>query len=277
MVPELRPRGIGEQLDLGVVLYRRTFKRLMLVTLAVVVPVQALSTVVLLSAQPDSVSPSLTGDLSPSYDYAEANSVLVQLAAVFVIFVIGVISEAFISGVCTRIVADAYVGHRDERGAATRIAFRRFFALTGLAFVVAITRAMIIPYALFAVAIPVLILEGTGLFKALGRSFDLTKSSFLRVLGVVVTAQALVTLLSFGLAAGVALLFRNDDSSSAVVITQGLANTVASVLTTPLVAAAIVACYFDLRIRSEAFDVQLLMQRNDARRAQQPAMPAAAR
>jgi len=37
------------------------------------------------------------------------------------------------------------------------------------------------------------------------------------------------------------------------------------VLTTPFVATAIVVLYFDLRIRDEAFDVQLLMQRNDAR------------
>ena len=50
-------------------------------------------------------------------------------------------------------------------------------------------------------------------------------------------------------------------------ISQGIANTVVAVLTTPFLAAAIVACYFDLRIRNEAFDVQLLMQRNDARHA----------
>ena len=38
------------------------------------------------------------------------------------------------------------------------------------------------------------------------------------------------------------------------------------VLTGPIqVATAVVVLYFDLRIRDEAFDVQLLMQRNDAR------------
>ena len=40
-------------------------------------------------------------------------------------------------------------------------------------------------------------------------------------------------------------------------IAQGVANTIASLLTTPFVAAAIVALYFDLRIRDEAFDVQM--------------------
>ena len=49
-----------------------------------------------------------------------------------------------------------------------------------------------------------------------------------------------------------------------MVIGQSIANTIAGVLTTPFVATAIVVLYFDLRIRDEAFDVQLLMQRNDA-------------
>ena len=37
------------------------------------------------------------------------------------------------------------------------------------------------------------------------------------------------------------------------------------VLTTPFVATAIVVLYFDLRIWDEAYDVQLLIQRNDVR------------
>ena len=63
-------------------------------------------------------------------------------------------------------------------------------------------------------------------------------------------------------------------------IAQGIANAIAALLTTPFVAAAIVALYFDLRIRDEAFDVQLAMQRNDTstrardrRTAAQPSIP----
>ncbi len=50
-------------------------------------------------------------------------------------------------------------------------------------------------------------------------------------------------------------------------IAQSIASTIAGVLTTPFVAAAIVTLYFDLRIRDEAYDIQLMMQRNDARLA----------
>jgi hypothetical protein len=73
--------------------------------------------------------------------------------------------------------------------------------------------------------------------------------------------------LNIGLTLAVAAAMRNSGNTTAGVISQGIANTVVAVLTTPFIAAAIVACYFDLRIRNEAFDVQLLMQRNDARHA----------
>ena len=42
-------------------------------------------------------------------------------------------------------------------------------------------------------------------------------------------------------------------------MTQGVVNIIASCITTPFVAAVAVALYFDLRIRDEAFDVQLAM------------------
>ena len=125
---------------------------------------------------------------------------------------------------------------------------------------------------------PALILEGVGVFAALGRSFTLTKAHFFRVLGLVVTAQLLTAVLNIGLTIAVAAAMRHSGNVTAGVISQGIASTVVAVLTTPFIAAAIVVCYFDLRIRDEAFDVQLLMQRNDARHvAYTSAHPAAAR
>ena len=60
---------------------------------------------------------------------------------------------------------------------------------------------------------------------------------------------------------------RGGSSTTATVIAQGIANTVAAAITTPFVATATVALYFDMRIRNEAFDLQLTMQRRDARYA----------
>ena len=285
MVQELRPRGIGEMLDAAVALYRSRLRRLLTVTAAVVVPVQILSTIVLLSAQPDGFSPNFTGGLSPRYD---SGSAAAQLAAYLVILLVGLISTAFVTAVCTRIVADAYIERPAGDADAVRLAAGRIFAVAGVSLLVAMAQVagllfclvgVIVPITLFAVAVPALVLEGVGVFRALGRSIELTKTHFLRVLGLVLTAQLLGIVVNLGLAAAVAALLRTGGGTTALVISQGIASTVAAVLTTPFIAAAIVSCYFDLRIRNEAFDVQLLMQHNDARHAAAHAAvpPAAAR
>jgi hypothetical protein len=272
MVPDLRPRGIGEMLDVAVAIYRSHARRLVIVALVVEVPVQLLMTIVLLSAQPDSFAVNIAGNASPTFA-----SQSTQLAATFVVLLVSVVSTAFVVAVCTRIVADAYVGLAAGGPAeAARGAVGRIFAVIGLALLIALSQiaglvfclvGAAVPLALFAVAMPVLILEGVGVFAALGRSVTLTKAHFFRVLGLVVTAQLLTAILNIGLTLGVAAAMRNSGNTTAGVISQGIANTVVAVLTTPFIAAAIVACYFDLRIRNEAFDVQLLMQRNDARHA----------
>jgi hypothetical protein len=283
MVPELRARGIGEMLDVAVTLYRACARRLILIALVVEVPLQLLMTTVLLSAQPDGFDINISGNASPTFENQST-----QLAATFVVLLISLVASAFVLAVCTRIVADAYVGLiGGSAGEAARGALTRSFAVIGLALLTALSQiagllfclvGVAIPIALFSVAVPALILEGVGVFGALGRSVTLAKSHFFRVLGLVLTAQLLATVLNIGLTLAVAVLMRNGGNTTAGVISQGVANTVVAVFTTPFIAAAIVACYFDLRIREEAFDVQLLMQRNDARHATaRTAVPPAAR
>ncbi|HUI48325.1 MAG TPA: hypothetical protein VL119_06495 [Acidimicrobiia bacterium] len=273
MVSELRPRGIGEILDSAVALYRARFRQLALVAAAVVVPVQTLSALVLLSAQPDRFSISVTGSVNPQYDSSNA---AVQLAAVLVVALVTVLSTALIVAVCTRIVADAYI----DRGTATREEVKavrpRLFGVIGVSLIVLVSEAigvafcfvgLLVPLTVFAVAVPALILESVGVGTALGRSIELTRKNSMHVLGLVLTTQLLTGLLNVGLAEGVRLLLRAGSSTVALVIAQSIASAIAGVLTTPFVATAIVALYFDLRIRNEAFDVQLLMQRNDTRLA----------
>jgi hypothetical protein len=271
MVPELRPRGIGEILDSAVALYRARITRLTLVAAAVVVPVQFLSALVLLSAQPDHFTLNVTGTVSPQYD---SSSLGVRIAAVVVVALVGVLSTALIVAICTRVVADAYIGRSSQTRESVRAVKPRVFAIAATSLLVLMSEAIgfvfcfvgaLVPLTLFAVAVPVLILEGVGVSAAIGRSVTLTKAHVMHVLGLVVTAQLLAAILNGALAEAVSLVLRTGGGTVAVVIGQSVASTIAGVLTTPFVATAIVVLYFDLRIRDEAFDVQLLMQRNDAR------------
>ena len=271
MVSELRPRGIGEILDSAVVLYRARFTKLARVAAFIVVPVQVLSALVLLSAQPDHYTIGFTGTVSPQYD---ASSFAVRFAAVIVIALVTVLSTALIVAVCTRIVADAYIDRTADARAAVRAVRPRAFAVIGTSLLVLVSEALglafcfvgvVVPFTIFAVAIPVLILEGVGVSAAIGRSVTLTRGHVLHVLGLVLTAQLLASILNIAFAEGVSLVLRAGGGTVAVVIGQSIASAIASVLTTPFIATATVVLYFDLRIRDEAYDVQLLIQRNDAR------------
>jgi hypothetical protein len=233
--------------------------------------VQALSAIVLLSAQPDRFSFGVTGTVTPQYD---SSSFTTQFAAVVVVALVTVLSTAVITAVCTRIVADAYIGRSSVTRDAARAVRPRFFAVVGVSLVVLVSEGIglllcfvgaLFPLTVFAVAIPVLILEGVGVWSATGRSVTLTKGHPMHVLGLVLTVQLLVAALNTGLVAGVSVLLRSGSGIVAAVIGQSIVSAVASVLTTPFAATAIVVLYFDLRTRDEAFDVQLLMQRNDAR------------
>ncbi len=271
MVSELRPRGVGEILDAAVALYRARFTRLVLIAAAVVVPVQALSALVLLSAQPDRYSLSLTGTVTPQYG---TTSYGVQLAAFVVVALVGVLSTALVIAACTSVVADAYIGTDSGAGNAFRAVRPRVLAVIGTSLVVLVSEVVgiaaclvgvLLPLAFFSVALPVLILERTGVGAAIGRSVTLTKAHLMHVLGLVLTAQLLGLVLNAGLSEGIRIVFHSGGSTVAVVIGESIVSAIAGVLTTPFVATAVVVLYFDLRIRDEAYDIQLMMQRNDAR------------
>jgi hypothetical protein len=274
VVPELRPRSVGEVLDAAVLLYRARFGALMRVAIAVVIPVSILSMLVLLSALPDQFTIGVSGDVTPVY--GSDTDTAVQLGAIVATSLLSALATAFVTAATTRIVADAYVGHLATPREAARETGRRLLPIIGVTLIVTVATTAglllcLVPglwlQAAWCIAVPVLILEGTGVFKALGRSFQLTKVRFWLAFGVFWLSQLLVLTLSAGLAALLAFVIRANGSPSADVIAQSVGNAVASIVTIPFAATAIVALYFDLRIRAEAFDVQMMILRLDERRA----------
>jgi hypothetical protein len=105
--------------------------------------------------------------------------------------------------------------------------------------------------------------ERIGLFDAFSRSWRLTDSKWWRTFGILLLVTLLHSLLSYvltwltlGLAA--TALFLPGWVSAAIVFT---AIYLASGLVLPIVQIAIVLLYFDLRVRKEGLDLQLLAQR----------------
>jgi hypothetical protein len=251
MVAELRPRGIGEMLDAAVALYRVRFRRLVLTSLAVVAPVQVLITVLLISATND--------------DTTTTQGTNTQTGTLWVALLLYTIVGLVVTALVSRTIGDAYIG---ANGAHATVRKRSPFALVALVAIVSIVSAIglavcifpgLLLLALWAIAIPVMRLEGTGVFRSMRRSQQLAGGHYLLNLGLVSSGLLLWFVLTEAIGLGASQWINHGASRTSALIAQGSGDLLATAITTPLIATAIVVCYFDARIRKEAFDIQLQM------------------
>jgi hypothetical protein len=109
----------------------------------------------------------------------------------------------------------------------------------------------------YGVTTPVVVLEELGSsFDAFSRSWDLTRSFKLKVLGLAIVAVLLFNALPSWVLQALSAAARGTLPPLSIAL-AALA-TVVPVLLTPALAAVITLMYYDLRVRREAFDLQML-------------------
>ncbi len=261
---QLRPLGIGETLDAGIKIYRNKFGTMLAAVAIVVVPVQVLSILITLSL-PNSTTASTgtttttTGDGWPGF------------AAFLLLLVISVISAALAEAACLKAVSDAYLGTDTDWRGSLRFGYRRLGPLLWLTVIHTVLlllafAACIVPgvwlYAAWAVAIPALLLEDARGFKALGRSFNLVRGRWWPTAGILLLANLLASAVALGLVLlALPLLLTGDGNDFVVELANAVFTAAANVLTIPFISALVTVIYFDLRVRKEGFDLQLMAQR----------------
>jgi hypothetical protein len=260
---QLRPLGIGEMLDAGIKIYRNRFATMLKAVAVVIVPVQVLSVLITLSLPDTSTTAGATTTSSDS-EWA-------AVAALLLIFVINIVSSALAEAACLKAVSDTYLGTETDWRASLRFGFRRLGSLLWLTLIHGVIVlvgfvACIVPgvwlYVAWSVAVPVLLIEGTRGFGALGRSFNLVRRRWWPTAGILLLANLLATAVAAGIGLlALPLLFAGRDNEFVYDLANGVFGAVASVLTIPFVAAVVTVIYFDLRVRKEGFDLQLMAQR----------------
>lgn len=270
--PQLRPLGVGETLDAGFRLLRHRFGALVLCSLPWLIPFTILGAIVQGSIDPNAFDLTTTTTTSDEAGDAAAG----QLAG----GLIQGIATVFVIGACVRIVSSSYLGEQVTAGEAMREAVRRApalfatYILIGLimlpAFVIVIIAPLTFPLLLLdlwiaiklSVVFPALVFERIGPPRAIARSWRLTGGHWWRLFGTLVVAGLITVVLQLvlgGVAGGV--LATSDSVSeltTAIVITA--VNLIVLAITYPLIAAIVCVMYFDLRVRNEGFDLQLMAQ-----------------
>lgn len=105
----------------------------------------------------------------------------------------------------------------------------------------------------------VVMLEGTGIFASIARSWRLTKGHFWRLLGIMLLTSIIVGVLSAVLSVPFSMVgsFAAMESLTLSIVISSLGQLAGSALAIPVLAAVLALLYIDVRMRGEGLDVEL--------------------
>lgn len=263
----MRPRRVGEVLDAAIKIYLGNARTLMALTATVVIPVQVVSAIVLLSAVP-SGSDIPTGVFAighvqrPPSGGAYIGATSLQLVMVF-------IGTLLVTAACVKAVSDVYLDQPPGYGPSLRFALRRLPALFAMEILLILGLivgfvAVILPgiwlYASWSVATPSLLIERLRPARALGRSMRLVRDRWWATSAILIVAVLMGEVVNGaiqGLLVAVVSL-PSHPTLLAAVSASVLAATVGSVIVTPFTATVSTVLYYDLRVRHDGYDLQLM-------------------
>lgn len=293
----LRPLRVTELLDAVFTLYRQNFWLFIAVIAVVQVPFQLLNFLIGLGLSPSASHLTPGQPLTSAQVTSELHFLVGELAVVgllallIVVLVVPLQTAAF-----TKAVSDRFLGRTTAPGICYRFAARHWvdLVLLGVAYLglvlagtavvglvvivlaavaggpgilvgvlisIAALVAAVITYSRLVVATPALVLESLGPVDALRRSWGLTAANAGRAFGTLVAlvlVQLLVLLVLGEVAALLAAPFGATTAAGSTV--RALGSLVVSLLEAPILATGVTLLYFDLRVRKEAFDLELLAQ-----------------
>jgi len=238
---QLRPLSIGEILDGALVLLRRHFA----LVLGIAVVCEGIPTAM-------DVYIDLTGGGSQNPGLSLLDRLLTLVGSVLV------------TGATVRVVSEAYLGRTPLFGDAMGFAGGRFGTILGANIMsgfltVLATLALVIPGIVvacgYSVAAEAAALESGSASEALRRSWDLTKGFKLKALALGVVSIGLILVVYLG--AGVLGGIMGEVVGGLDVVLAVLAACV-SLLIYPVISCVFTLFYYDLRVRKEGFDLEML-------------------
>lgn len=280
-VPELRPLSMGQLLDRAIRLYRHNF--LKFIGIAAVAQLPAALLTMLFSL----LAPSQEAFMNPAIGQPDDffRLFLTAMGTGAVIVLVTIVFTQLAAAALTRAIADQYLGKSIGVVDAYRKVGRSWLTLLAAIFlifllVIALTIVFIIPcigwlaaipgfgailfltYVVMVLVVPVVILEKRPVSGAILRAWQLARRRFWWVLGfmfilllfsqIIVTGPTFLIVFLVGGASGMPL-----EGTFATVVQQ-LTSFLLSILYYPLQLTCVTLLYFDVRVRTEGFDLALL-------------------
>lgn len=244
--PSHRRRSVAEIVDASIQLFRRSYGELVTIMAIAYVPWLAATTI---ASRARAISLPADGEM-PEFSLAGG-----------LIFLFGFIWLTVASAACTVVASDRYLGRQPEIADSLRRAFRRgwpILATTVFTWVLAGAGLilLIVPglyfFARFALSPAVALLEDRAVGQSLSRASALSRGRKMHILGALGAAWLIMLAITFTIGALFGLLGLTSLSI--------LADAAVGIGIGPLIPVVVAVLYYDLRIRNEGYDVELLAQ-----------------
>jgi hypothetical protein len=266
---DLRPLSLGEILDRTFSIYRRHF--LLFVGIAVIPQLLTLAlglAQILLLRTPTPVIPR-----SGEFQSVPPSGLMAFGVVGFIIAIIArVVAYLFAQGGTIFAVSDLYLGRPTTIGTSLSRMWGQLLNLLGVMILSTLAMAggfilLVIPGIYVAcrliTCVPAALLEDLGPREALSRSFALTRDfagrAFLIYLLYIIMLYAAMFLFAIPFGVMVATFAKDPNMMRPSMALLQVGNFIAQVLVSPFLLIATSVFYYDLRVRKEAFDLQLMM------------------
>lgn len=280
--PFLRPLSFGDILDGAFSLYRRHFLVLFVSALIPLIPISFLSWTLEQSA------------LAPDPEASGAETMF----AVLLLVPLAAVAVPLLWAALTRQFAQAMRGGEVSLPDGYRMGARSILPLLGAGVLVVVAVAvlmlvasmvaaaliataglagavvtfvlimliMLVAFATLFAVVPAVVLEGKGPVRALQRSWELARGAWPRILGVMIVSWLITMLPIIGVAmvAGTGAAMFDPAQAAALsrgqVFVQQMAGLLSGALTFPFLVGCLVLLYYDRRVRTEAYDLELAVE-----------------
>lgn len=264
-----REMGIGQILDSAIKLYIANWKTYLTITALIMIPAAAVQSLITSRLAPDIERDLMSGPLPGQMEPGEVMTpgdlqAMLSLALVGVAFFLLIMP--LVTGAVARATSSIYLGERESPRAIMEFALSRFWSLLIVSLLVGIAVTvgfvlLIIPGIIFFLRLVfsavVVVAEGKKGQGALRRSWSLAKGAmgkiFLTVLLAGILSLIAQSALGFPLTLVGAVL-----GGGAGAFVNFAAQAITSVLVTPFSTIVLVMLYFDMRIRKEGFDLEVM-------------------
>lgn len=265
--PQFEPMSIGQIIDGSFRIYKNNFVRFITIVAIVQVPVSLASITI------NAVILGMVGsvDISGTHPAFRTTLVVAGVVAALLGFILYLLAYNLSNGALMKSISESYLGKEVTVGEAYRFVIPKLGSiivaaiLVGVCFIVGFI-LLVVPGVIFslwfALVTPVIVLENMGSTEAMSRSKALAKGNLSKIFTVSLIIGLITVIVTIIISAtgGILSLLAVGGNPIVMKTIQELSNLVARLIIAPVGACAAILLYYDLRIRKEGFDLEMLAQ-----------------